>query len=145
MHWGKGILISIIIFLAGTAFMVVIAFNSPTDLVIKNYYEKGVKYQEQIDRINRTNALAEKVNFEFTGNGLHIKLPKQFSPDKIKGEVSFYRPSDAKEDMNIPLTTDDSGTMFISTERLERGFWKAELNWSAEGKDYFKEISFTIR
>ena len=59
MHWGKGILFSIIIFLAGTAFMVVIAVNSPADLVVKNYYEKGVKYQEQIDRINRTNALSK--------------------------------------------------------------------------------------
>jgi nitrogen fixation protein FixH len=145
MHWGKGILISIIIFLAGTAFMVVIAVNSPTDLVVKNYYEKGVKYQEQIDRINRTNTLAEKVSLEFTGKGLLIKLPEIFTPEKIKGEVSFYRPSNAKEDVKIPLVADDSGTMFISTAGLEKGFWKAELSWSADSKDYFKETSFTIQ
>ena len=145
MSWGKGILISIIVFLAGTAFMMVIAFNSPADLVVKNYYEKGVKYQERIDRINRTNALAEKVSFEFTGKGLLIKLPEIFTPEKIKGEVLFYRPSNAKEDLRIPLSTDNSGTMFISTARLEKGFWKAELNWSADGKDYLKETSFTIQ
>ena len=125
--------------------MVVIAVNSPADLVVKNYYEKGVKYQERIDRINRTNALAEKVSFEFTGKGLLIKLPEIFTPEKIKGEVLFYRPSNAKEDLRIPLSTDNSGTMFISTARLEKGFWKAELNWSADGKDYLKETSFTIQ
>ena len=125
--------------------MVVIAVNSPADLVVKNYYEKGVKYQERIDRINRTNALAEKVSFEFTGKGLLIKLPEIFAPEKIEGEVLFYRPSNAKEDLKIPLAPDNSGTMFISTARLEKGFWKAELNWSADGKDYLKETSFTIQ
>lgn len=125
--------------------MVVIAVNNPSDLVVNNYYEKGVNYQEQIDRINRTNALAEKVSFEFTGTGLLIKLPEIFSPEKVKCEVSFYRPSNAKEDLKIPLTADNSGTMFISTERLEKGFWKAELIWSTDDKDYFKETSFTIQ
>jgi nitrogen fixation protein FixH len=145
MHWGKGILISIIIFLAGTAFMIVIAVNSPTDLVVKNYYEKGVKYQEQIDRINRTNALSEQADIKFTGRGLFIRLPKNFPPEKINGEVLFYRPSNAGEDWKVPLSVDSSGTVLISTDRLEKGFWKAELNWSSEGKDYFKETSFTIR
>lgn len=145
MHWGKGILISIIIFLAGTAFMIVIAFNSPEDLVIKNYYEKGVKYQDQIDRINRTNALQEKVIVEYTGLGLLIRVPKMFSPEKIRGEILFYRPSNAKEDMRVPLSVDSSGTVLISTAGLKKGFWKAELNWNADGKDYFKESSFTIQ
>jgi nitrogen fixation protein FixH len=145
MHWGKGILVSIIIFLAGTAFMIVIAFNSPTDLVVKNYYEKGVKYQEQIDNINRTNALPEKVEMEFTGTGLFIKFPGMFSPDKVKGEVLFYRPSDAKEDIKIPLALDNSGAILIGTQKLEKGFWKAELSWSSDGKNYFKETSFTVK
>jgi len=145
MHWGKGILISIIIFLAGTAFMIIIAFNSPADLVIKNYYEKGVKYQEQIDRINRTNALSEQADIKFTGRGLFIRIPKDFPPEKIKGEILFYRPSNAEEDWKVPLSVDSSGTVLISTDRLEKGFWKVELSWSSGAKDYFKESSFTIQ
>ena len=145
MSWGKGILISIIVFLAGTAFMMVIAFNSPADLVVKNYYEKGVKYQEQIDRINRTNALSEQADVKFTGTGLLIKIPKMFSPGKLKGEVFFYRPSSAEGDWKVPLSVDSSGAALISTAGLEKGFWKVELSWSADNKDYFKETSFTIQ
>jgi nitrogen fixation protein FixH len=145
MHWGRGIFISIIIFLAGTAFMIAIAVNSPSDLVVKDYYEKGVEYQEQIDRINRTNALSENVAIEYTGNGLFIQIPKMFSPEKIRGEVLFYRPSDSKEDLRIPLSIDTSGTALISTAGLGKGFWKAELSWSADDKGYFKETSFTIQ
>ena len=143
MHWGKGILVSIIVFLAGTAFMIVIAVNSPSDLVVRNYYEKGVKYQEQIDRINRTNTLSEQADIKFIGRGLFIRIPKIFSPDKIKGEVLFYRPSDASEDLKVPLSVDSTGSMLVSTDRLEKGFWKVQLNWSCDDKDYFKETSFT--
>jgi nitrogen fixation protein FixH len=145
MHWGKGILLTIIIFITGTVVMMVIAMNSPSDLVIKNYYEKGVKYQEQIDRINRTNALSEKVDMEFTGNSVLIKIPSVFSPDKVAGEILFYRPSDAKEDVRFPFSVDSSHSMLISTEKLEKGFWKVQLSWSSDGADYFNETSFTIK
>jgi nitrogen fixation protein FixH len=145
MHWGKGILITIIIFIAGTVVMMAIAMNSPSDLVMKNYYEKGIKYQEQIDRINRTNALSEKVNIEFTGKAVLIKIPSMFQPEKIKGEVLFYRPSNAKEDLRFPFSVDSSNEMLISTGKLDKGFWKIQLNWSSDGTDYFNEASFTIK
>jgi nitrogen fixation protein FixH len=145
MNWGKGILITIIIFIAGTVVMMVIAMNSPSDLVMKNYYEKGVRYQEQIDKINRTNMLPEKVNIEFTGSTVLIKIPSTFEPEKINGEVLFYRPSDEKEDVRFPLSIDTSYIMIISTDKLEKGFWKVQLSWGTDEADYFNEASFTIK
>lgn len=145
MNWGKGIILTIIIFVAGTAVMMIIAMNSPSELVIKNYYEKGIKYQEQIERINRTNALQEKVNMEFTDVAMLIKFPSAFTPEKIKGEALFYRPSDAKEDFKIPLKIDSSRTMIISTDKLEKGLWKLELSWGTDSSDYYSEMSFTIK
>lgn len=145
MSWGRGIFITIIIFIAGTAIMMAIAMNSPSDLVLKNYYEKGIKYQEQIERINRTNALPEKVNIEFTGKTAVIKFPSVFVPKRIKGEALFYRPSDAKEDFKVPLKIDSSGTAVISTDKLENGFWKLELTWGTDSSDYYIETSFVIK
>lgn len=145
MYWGKGIFITIAVFIAGTAVMMAIAMNSPSDLVLKNYYEKGIKYQEQIDKINRTNALTEQVDIEFTGNAVLIKLPAMVAPEKVKGEVLFYRPSNAGEDLRIPLRVDTSRSMLISTDKLEKGFWKLQLNWSFDTADYFNETSFTIK
>ena len=68
-----------------------------------------------------------------------------FSPGKLKGEVFFYRPSSAEGDWKVPLSVDSSGAALISTAGLEKGFWKVELSWSADNKDYFKETSFTIQ
>lgn len=145
MNWGKGIIITIIVFAAGTAAMMIIAMNSPSDLVVRNYYEKGIKYQEQIDKINRTNALSEKVNIEFTGKAVIIKIPSVFAPEKIKGEALFYRPSDAKEDFKVPLKIDSARTMFIGTDKLEKGYWKLVLNWGTDTADYYNESSFVIK
>ncbi len=145
MNWGKGILITIIVFIAGTAVMMIIAMNSPSELVIKNYYEKGIKYQEQIDRINRTNALQEKVNMGFTGKAVVIKFPPAFVPEKFKGEVLFYRPSDAKEDFKVQLKIDSSRTVIIGTDKLDKGLWKLELSWGTDTSDYYNETSFVIK
>jgi nitrogen fixation protein FixH len=145
MNWGKGILITIIIFLAGTAVMIIIAMNSEYDLVANNYYEQGIKYQDKIDRINRTNALSEKVGIEFFENAVSISLPRMFAADKIKGDVIFYRPSDAGRDFKIPLQVDSENKMLISTGKLEKGFWKVQIDWRIETTAYYNESFFTIK
>jgi nitrogen fixation protein FixH len=145
MNWGKGILIAIIVFLAGTAVMVMIAINSETGLVAKNYYELGINYQEKIDRINRTNALPEKVVIEFSSKAVSISIPRMFERDKIKGDIIFYKPSNAKDDFRVPLQVDSENKMFLGTDKLERGFWKIQVDWSADTVKYFNEFSFTIK
>ncbi len=145
MNWGKGILIAIIVFLAGTAVMVMIAINSETGLVAKNYYEQGINYQEKIDRINRSNSLPEKVAIEFSPKAVSIYIPRMFERDKIKGEITFYRPSNAKDDFKLPLQVDSERKMLIGTDKLEKGFWKIQVDWSVDTVKYFNESSFTLK
>ncbi len=144
MNWGKGILITIIVFLAGTAVMIAIAVNSNYDLVSNNYYEKGIKYQDKIDKIDRTNALPEKVGIEFLGNAVSVSMPRMFAADKIKGELVFYRPSNAGKDFKVPLQLDSENKMMISTDKLEKGFWKVQLEWNIETAQYYSESFFTL-
>ena len=144
MNWGKGILIAIIVFLAGTAVMIGIAVNSNYDLVASNYYEQGIKYQDKIDKINRTNALPEKTSIEFSGETVSITMPKMFSADKIKGDVKFYRPSNAGKDFKIPLQLNSENIMLIGTDKLEKGFWKIQVEWSVENAQYYNESFFTV-
>ena len=145
MNWGKGILITIILFLAGTAVMIIIAVNSSYDLVANNYYEQGIKYQDKIDRINRTNALPEKVIIEFLENEVLISMPRMFAAGIINGDVKFYRPSDAGRDFKIPLQLDSGNKILISTGKLEKGFWKIQIDWRVETTRYYNESFFTIK
>jgi nitrogen fixation protein FixH len=144
MNWGKGILITIILFLAGTAIMIIIAVNSSYDLVANNYYEQGIKYQDKIEKINRTNALPEKTGIEFLGNAVSISMPRMFAAGKINGTVIFYRPSNAGRDFRVPLQLDSENKMILSTDKLEKGFWKVQIEWNVETAQYFNESFFTI-
>ena len=51
MDWGKGILLTIIAFVGFIMTLVVISVRQDDiHLVAENYYEKEIKYQDQIER-----------------------------------------------------------------------------------------------
>ncbi len=139
MNWGVKIVIAFAIFCLSTIGMVIFFMNQKVDIVTDNYYEKELKYQEQIDRIARTKALKDTLKVENTGKELIIKFPN--IPDKIKGKdfIHMYRPSDQSMDVKIPITTDSSNSQIVSTERLQKGYWKIQINWTSGGKEYFHE------
>lgn len=144
MNWGKGILITVVLFMTGTGIMVAIALNSNYDLVASNYYEQGIKYQDKIDKINRTNALPEKVGIDFQDNTVSIAMPRMFAGEKIKGTILFYCPSNAGRDFKMPLQLDNENKMQIYTGKLEAGFWKVQIEWGVETAQYYNESFFTI-
>ena len=144
INWGTGILITIIIFMSITVLTGVFLMNQDVQLVTDNYYEKDLKYQNQIDKLNRTAALEEKVEIKFDGLNVELIFPSSFEADKISGEVYFYRPSDRKKDFKIPLTLDKEAKQIIPVTRIEKGFWRIKLNWSSDGIEYYNERAITV-
>ncbi|MFN6114481.1 MAG: FixH family protein, partial [Flavobacteriales bacterium] len=75
--WGKAIFLVMTAFvLLMASFMYRAAFNQE-ELVAENYYEQEIKYQEQIDKLNRAGALGEAVRMEVVGNELVISFPQE--------------------------------------------------------------------
>lgn len=143
MNWGKGIIAVFVVFVIGIGILVYKSMTKNIDLVTSNYYEKELKYQEQIDKINNTNSLAEKVKFEYNGTVLVITYPQ--TKDKLTGEISFYKPSDAKEDFKLNVEPAADNKQVLSTEKLPKGLWKVQVNWAMSGKDYFSEEKIMIQ
>jgi hypothetical protein len=52
MSWGKGIILVFVVFVLGIGVLVYRSMTKNIDLVTTNYYEKELKYQEQIDKRN---------------------------------------------------------------------------------------------
>lgn len=144
MNWGVKIVIAFSIFCLATIGMVIFFMNQKVDVVTENYYEKELKYQEQIDRITRTNALKDPLKVENTGKELIIKFPN--IPDKVKGKdiIHLYRPSDESKDIKIPVITDTANMQVVSTERLQKGYWKMQIIWTSEGKEYYHESVYNF-
>jgi hypothetical protein len=142
--WGKGIILAYLLFIAGVFIMVSISMTKDVDLVTQNYYDKEIKYQQQIDRINNSSRLNEQPRFEVYDGSVSIIFPKLGNNTLIKGEISFYRPSDPKKDFTVPIESENELMQSVNTENLQKGFWKIQLNWNANGVDYYNEEKIII-
>ncbi len=143
MSWGKGIILVFTVFMIGIGVMVYKSMTKNIDLVSNNYYEKELKYQEQINKINNTNRLAQGVKIETNSGAVIITYPG--NSGKVTGEVSFYKPSDAKNDFKINVESGSDLKQIISTEKLTKGLWKVQVNWAMDGQEYFNEEKITIQ
>ena len=143
-NWGFGILIAIVFFMGVTIALVTISVNQKTDLVTDHYYEKTLKYQNQIDMEKRSEKFVKGLEITNGDNELNIKFPDAFKSFPVKGELYFYRPSDAANDFTVPLKVDEKGGQVISSVKMQKGFWQVKVEWVMTKENYFCEKSIII-
>lgn len=144
MNWGYRIAIGFTTFCLITIGVTVYLMMQKVDIVTDNYYEKELKYQEQLDKVARTRALKETMEITNTGKELVIKFPNVPDKNQNKDFISLYRPSDNTKDVKIPVLTDSSRTQIVSVERIARGYWKVQINWTSGGSEYYYENVFNL-
>ena len=138
-NWGTGIFISIAIFMIITVILTVIFMNQRVDLVTNNYYEKTLTYQNQIDTYKRTAELKEKVSFNYADNKIDISFPDSYLRQVNDGKLYFYRPSDSRKDFTIPIKLDKKGSQIFNMKKVDKGYWKVEIQWTMNNQDYKME------
>jgi hypothetical protein len=143
-NWGTGILITIIVFMAITISTVIFLMSQDVDLVASDYYDKGIHHQEQIDRMNRTNKMGDDVSISPENGFIKLVLPKSFVQKSLTGVIQFYRPSNEKKDFAVAVAIDTSGHQLISTQNMDKGYWRVKLNFTQDEVEYYKESSFVI-
>ena len=144
MNWGKKIAILYIGFVVMVLAMVVFAMTRTVDLVNENYYAKGIDYQNQLDKLNRTKSLREKVKIENKGSSIEIIFPNKPDLNKTKDYILFYKPSETGHDIKMFIEPDSIGFQKISTSKLSKGFWKIQINWTSSGLEYYYEDILNI-
>lgn len=117
---------------------IVWAVRQREDLVSADYYEREVRYQSQLDTLNRSQAVAAKtvVTFEPTQQVIVITLPEAKATGTT-GSIHLYRPSDARLDRELPLELSSEGTQHLDAKQLRDGLWKVRVKWNVGGHDYF--------
>ncbi|HQU71728.1 MAG TPA: FixH family protein [Calditrichia bacterium] len=145
--WPMAITGVLVLFVGFLIAFLLFAANTPVNLVNEDYYRKGVDYQTQIERIERTQQLNEPMGLVFQGdhNALLVSAAGDFPVTEQQGEVTLLRPSDATQDIRIRLKFDESGHHLIPLQHLSRGLWRAQLNWNANSAEYYQELVFSIR
>ncbi len=141
MDWGKGILLTIIGFVALIMTLVVISVRMDgIELVTENYYQAEINYQDRIDQESSALRLDRKViTYHSIDKNLVLDLP-----DGTIGKLQLFRPSDATLDREIAVNVLDSSRTSVSLNDLKPGYWKVQLSWTEAGKNYYEEKKITL-
>ena len=143
LSWGVGIWILyggfVLFILACVGFASMQSF----DLVESNYYDKGIKYQGQIDKMERTRALAEQPAIRYDNSGaIKIMFPESLVEAQLRGTIALYRPSNSRYDKLIAI--DGERQFDIIMHSLPTGLWKLKLDWRYNGQSYYNEETIII-
>ena len=146
MNWGKGIILSFVVFVGVIFTMVYISVNTEFSLVAKNYYEQEIDFEDQLDRIRNFNALDKQPEFNFDRSKQLISLgfDEEIATAIQEGKVKFFRASNARYDKEYTLELDEANSFTIDSKTLLTGAWTIQLLWSDGAKEYYKEIKFVI-
>ena len=134
-----GIIIAIAVPIVFLIAFVIFSGNNSFKLVEKDYYQKEMNYQSQIDRETRTNQLSQKVNIYNNDEGIILQFPMEFLPEDITGKIIFFRPSDKSLDFNLKINLNLDGLQSISKTNLEKGAWIVKVFWNDKKLEYYFE------
>lgn len=124
--------------------MVAVSMTKNIDLVSDNYYEQGIKYQNQIDMNVNSVEYSDKIKTELKDSELLIEYSEDLRKGNFSGEIKFYRSSDAKKDFKVNIETGEKGFQHIPVMNLDKGLWKVQFSFKRDNKNYFLEKSIFI-
>lgn len=141
-NWGTGIVIALIAFISFIMYFIItmnVNKKYDHDLVIENYYQQELEFQNDLNKQQKGNDLDENISWSKTNEGIIITFPKAFESKRITGNVFLYRPSNKQFDFEIDISLSDH-TLLIPDERLLDGRWNIKIDWQYDGNSYiFKE------
>lgn len=143
--WPYAIIAYFVVFISAMTTWVVVAMGNDMDLVRKDYYEHEIRFQQQIDKVQRTarEAKGTTVKYDFEAQQMNIALPMN-SDQTARGSIKLYRPSNARLDQTITLAVDNNGRQSLPTDSLQPGFWRVQISWNSGGEDYYFEQPIVV-
>lgn len=138
-NWGTGITLTYSLFVLAVLIMVYIFMNQEVVLETNDYYAKGLEYQKQIDKVERTNKLPVQLEVNLTEENVEFLFPKLFSYKDISGKIIFYRPSSSNQDFTVNISADSSNIQKLLRRNLSKGLWKIKIDWAVLSNSYYNE------
>ncbi|MBI5775004.1 MAG: FixH family protein [Verrucomicrobia bacterium] len=136
--WPYAITAWFVVFISGIVAWVAFAMRQSSELVRSDYYEHEIRYQQQIERLGRTQPVAAQATaaYDPVQQRITVTVPDGHAA-RATGVIHFYRPSDAKLDRRLPLNVDTAGTQTMDAKALRPGLWKVRVQWKVGGEEFF--------
>lgn len=146
--WVLGWIAMVIVIISANMTMVVIAAKTSRGLVVEDYYEKGKNYKKSLEKLAREKALAWNTNLVIPKNTsvnnttTFILNAKDSQGEPIMADqvtIHAFRPSDAKADFEIPMTSEGRGDYSGNITFPLPGHWDIIVSLK-RGKDEFEVV-----
>lgn len=144
MNWGVKITIVFSLFVAGMLFMVFKSARQNMDLVVPDYYEQELKYQNVIDATIRTSALSDQVRCRQKNDSLLIVFSNEMNNNLVKAEVWLYCIADKKKDDKKIFTTSNA-LIGMPLKPANKGLHEVIVNWQMNGLTYYHKQKIFIQ
>ena len=138
MNWGKSIVLSFILFAAFIGTLVTVCLREDISLVSKDYYKEELQYDKQLTRLKNVSQLASKPVIKVLENGT-IQVAFDGFSNMENGELRLFRPSDSSKDKKYSLAPTSNLTQEFPTTDLSPGMYRAKMQWTMNGKEFFLE------
>ncbi len=140
MSWGYKITILYCSFVLLIISLVTISIKQDDiHLVSQDYYKEEIAYQQQIDRMKNVKRLMGTLGFSYATEKGEVTFTFPEQVQTAYGEIIFFRPSDARKDVNVPIRLTTDNTQVVPVGQLDRGLWKVKIYFSANGQEYYNE------
>lgn len=144
MNWGYKILVVYIIFVTGILFLVFKSSNQNQDLVVPDYYEQELKFQQRIDETERANTLSTTVKYEISDHEVIIKFPEEMKGIKLTAHVLLYYTADKSKDIQHNFSTTDARVK-LALPAVNKGLHELKINWMVNKISYYYEHKIFIQ
>lgn len=141
LNWGHKLVFFTVAFMLFIIAMVYKISTQKVELVDENYYENGIRYQEEINKYNASRDTKHVIDFSLTTHELTFQT---LAKNTISGEMHFYRPSDSKLDFVKSFSVDSIGKHVFSTAALKKGPWKVTYEWKTKDTLMAAEKQFVV-
>lgn len=131
LNWGHKLTFFTVAFML---FIIVLVYKISTqkiDLVDENYYERGILYQNDINKYAASKEVVRELSYNNATRSLLLRCDEKMM---LSGTLTLYRPNDASMDVTMPFKLDSQGCYTYQTSSLKKGVWKATFEWTTAGK-----------
>ena len=144
INWGTGIFLFYTFFATTLFYQVYKSTQYDHSLVVDNYYEKDLNYQSTLNKLNNSNALATplQINYYDILQLVELEFPKEMK--NINGNILFYRASNKKEDVRLPVEVGMDNCINVFIRTLKPGVWKIEVDWIGDGTPYLDRTIIVV-
>lgn len=143
-NWGWGIFITCTVFILFISSLVYRASKEKIEFVTENYYDKELKFQDQINDLKNAETLPENIRLSQNDGSIQIAYPSSINWNSIDGQITFFKPDNSDLDFEVKAVCDENHVQSVNTSKMKRGWWHVKISWTSGVTPYYFEQKILV-